>query len=102
MLKRVWKLKEEIIIAFEKNKRYGRRLLPQNTGYRMGVWFYIYYRYHAKNDWKHQTLNLESKESFAHNICLDVKEFQIKLALFSKQTSNENLAHSPLLKKSMC
>ena len=35
---------------------------------------------------------------FARNSYLEVKSFQIKLALFAIQISNENFAHFPLLK----
>ena len=51
-----------------------------------------------KTDWsQHKTL-VYSKEVFAHDLYLKVKAFQTKHALFTKQTSNKNLAHFPVLR----
>ena len=46
---------------------------------------------------------LQGKEVFAYDLYLEVKSFQTKLTLFfAKQMSNENFAHFPLLKQSVC
>jgi len=94
MFKRVWELKEEIVIFFEmKDIVCDFSTKAENTEWMSDFAFAtdIMQKMNELNK------ELQGKRVFGHDLYLEVKSFQTKLTLFAKQMSNENFAHFSLL-----
>ena len=94
VLKRVWDLKAEIVMFFNMKDiscDFSKEMESEEWVCDFAFAVDIMQKLNELNT------KLQGKGVFAHELHLEVKDFQSKLELFSKQLNEQNFVHLPLL-----
>jgi hAT family C-terminal dimerisation region len=94
VLKRVWNLREEIVMFMEMKDA----TMEFSTQMKKSEWQSDFaFAVDILEKLNELNLKLQGKGVFAHELYAEVKSFQVKLMLFSKQLKEHNYSHFPTL-----